>query len=217
MKYDVFLSHSSKDRADVDQVRSELQALGYRVCVDYDVLPEAAPDKVTGAGAAALTDAMRESASFIYVLAPGSLASQWMPWEMGFFDGARSKVFIWPTTDVLAYFVKDRGLLDHYPLVPIENRAEFLRDNLPRSTSRSSARSALCAQPEMQARPLQLFDFGLQKAAQEFSRQLPAVLADPMHVVHAATEIALTWWRWWGLLPAARPASETPRLAVKTA
>ena len=44
MEYDVFLSHSSKDRADVDRVRDELEALGYRVCVDYEVLPTITPE-----------------------------------------------------------------------------------------------------------------------------------------------------------------------------
>ncbi len=44
MEYDVFLSHSSKDRADVDRVRDEIEALGYRVCVDYEVLPTITPE-----------------------------------------------------------------------------------------------------------------------------------------------------------------------------
>lgn len=76
MEYDVFLSHSSKDRADVDRVRDELEALGYRVCVDYEVLPTITPEEVTRDTADALLEKMRECSSLVYVLSPGSASSQ---------------------------------------------------------------------------------------------------------------------------------------------
>lgn len=188
MKYDVFLSHSGKDRADVDQVRDELKALGYRVCMDYEVLPAEAPDKVTQDGAAGLVEAARDAAALVYVLSPGSANSQWLLWELGFFDGARGKVYVWPTNDVMEFFAAERGYLQRYPMVPVAGRHEFLDKNLPRPR-----------------RALRNFD--------GFPLRLPGTLATPLDVLNAATDFAFSWWRAWGLMPGGGTPSRTRQLA----
>lgn len=201
MKYDVFLSHSSQDRAAVNGVRDELAALGYRVCVDYEVLPAIRPEEVTRETADALLAAMRECASLIYVLSPGSASSQWMPWEMGFFDGATGTVFIWPVDGEAEAYAKDRRYVDLYPKVPLRGRKRFLEKYVPRARQPVVVACPPVAPLDFQPPIPPLFGFGQQKATEGFGQRLPAMMADPEQAMQAATEIALAWWRLWGLMP----------------
>ena len=201
MKYDVFLSHSSKDKSDVDRVRDELTGLGYRVCVDYDVLPAIRPEDVTSETANALVEAMRDCSSLIYVLSPGSASSQWMPWEMGFFDGANGTVFIWPVDGEAEAYAKDRRYVDLYAKIPVEGRREFLEEFLPREARPKVVACPPVAPVDFQPRPPKLFGFGQEKATEGFGQRLPAMMSDPEQAMQAATEIAIAWWRLWGLMP----------------
>ena len=158
MEYDVFLSHSSKDRADVDWVRDELEALGYRVCVDYEVLPTITPEEVTRDTADALFEKMRECSSLVYVLSPGSASSQWMPWEMGFFDGANGTVFIWPVN---------------------EEAEAYLEKHLPREPRPKVMECPPVAPVDFQPPLPPLFGIGQERATEGFRQRLPAMMLDP--------------------------------------
>ncbi|MBL8481687.1 MAG: toll/interleukin-1 receptor domain-containing protein [Rhodocyclaceae bacterium] len=200
MDYDVFLSHSSKDRTAVDRVKAELEGLGYRVCVDYEVLPEIDPQEVTRDTANALLEAMRECAALIYVLAPGAESSNWMPWEMGVFDGSRGRVFVWPEGGETEMYARDRRYTDLYPVVPAENRRAFLEKHLPRRV-RELAQVAPLRLDKFEPPQPQIFDYAQQMATAMFGRELPARLGDPGQAMQAVTEIWTAWWRLWGLLP----------------
>jgi len=209
MEYDVFLSHSSKDRADVDRVRDELKALGYRVCVDYEVLPTITSEEVTRDAADALLEKMRECSSLVYVLSPGSTSSQWMPWEMGFFDGANGTVFIWPVDEEAEAYAKERRYVDLYPKVPSTERKAYLEKHLPRELSPSVVACPLVAPADFQPPPPLLFGFGQQQATAGFGQRLPSMMLDPTQATQAATEILYAWWRLWGLMPPPqRPGGE---------
>ena len=209
MEYDVFLSHSSKDRADVDRVRDELEALGYRVCVDYEALPTITAEEVTRDTADELLKAMRDCSSLIYVLSPGSASSQWMPWEMGFFDGANGTVFIWPVDEEAEAYAKERRYVDLYPKVPATGRKEYLEKHLPRELSPAVVVCPPVAPVDFEPRPPALFGFGPKKATEGFGQRLPAMMLDPTQAMQAAIEIVQAWWRLWGLMPPAqRPGDE---------
>lgn len=209
MEYDVFLSHSSKDRADVDRVRDELEALGYRVCVDYEALPAITPEEVTRDTADELLKAMRECSSLIYVLSPGSASSQWMPWEMGFFDGANGTVFIWPVDEEAEAYAKERRYVDLYRKVPATGRKEYLEKHLPWELSPAVVVCPPVAPVDFEPRPPALFGFGPKKATEGFGQRLPAMMLDPTQAMQAAIEIVQAWWRLWGLMPPAqRPGDE---------
>lgn len=208
MQFDVFLSHSTIDRAIVDLVRNELQALGYRVFVDYEALPAVKPEEVTRETADALLRAMRVCASLVYVLSAHSAHSHWMPWELGFFDGARGRVFIWPVDDEAEMYAKDRRYVSLYPSVPRVGRTAFLRKHLPQAKTPA----ALPCPPLQPAEfwPLRppLFDHADQMMTGGYAQRLPGMIADPTQAMQAAGEIMLAWWRLWGLLPPPRRPGE---------
>jgi hypothetical protein len=201
MKYDVFLSHSTIDRAIVDQVRDELKALGYCVCVDYEALPAVKPEEVTRETADALLKAMRECSSLVFVLSANSASSHWMPWELGFFDGARGRVFIWPVGDGAEAWVKDCRYVNLYPAVPAARRRAFLKKHLPQGKAPTVV---TCPPPQpMDFVPVRppVFDYADKENTGVYARRLPAMSADPAQAMHAATEIIEAWWRLWGLMP----------------
>lgn len=209
MEYDVFLSHSSKDRADVDRVRDELEALGYRVCVDYEVLPTITPEEVTRDTADALLEKMRECSSLVYVLSPGSASSQWMPWEMGFFDGANGTVFIWPVDEEAKAYAKERRYVDLYQKVPATGRKAYLEKHLPREPRPKVMECPPVGPVDFQPPPPPLFGLGQERATEGFGQRLPAMMLDPTQAMQAATEILYAWWRLWGLMPPSqRPRDE---------
>lgn len=208
MQYDIFLSHSTIDRAIVDLVRNELTALGYRVFVDYEALPAVKPEEVTRETADALLQAMRECASLVYVLSAHSAGSNWMPWELGFFDGARGRVFIWPVDDEAETYAEDRRYVNLYPSVPRVGRKAFLRKHLPQE----KAPAVMPCPPPQPAdflpfRP-PLFDHADQMMTGGYAQRLPGMMADPAQAMQAASEIMLAWWRLWGLLPPPRRPGE---------
>jgi hypothetical protein len=96
---DVFLSHSSRDKRRVRRIRDDLVRQGFSVCLDLDVLPAVRPQDVTADTAEKLRRAMRECSALVYVVSAGSATSRWMPWELGYFDGFRGRVFVYPVDD----------------------------------------------------------------------------------------------------------------------
>lgn len=208
MKYDVFLSHSTMDRAVVDQVRDQLKALRYRVCVDYEALPKVRPENVTRQTADALLAAMRECSSLIYVLSANSANSHWMPWELGFFDGARGRVFIWPVDGEAESYAKDCRYVNLYPTIPAEGRKDFLQKYLPQE--RRSRREVGVEQMLDAFAPVAppLYDHANQMMTDGLAHRLPGLLADPRQSMQAMSEILTAWWRLWGLLPPPRRPGE---------
>lgn len=204
MQYDVFLSHSTIDRAIVDRVRNELQGLGYRVFVDYEALPAIRPEEVTRETADALLKAMRECSSLVYVLSANSASSHWMPWELGFFDGARGRVFIWPVDDEAETYAKDSRYVSLYPSVPSAGRKAFLRKHLPQEKAPTVVACPPVQPAEFVAFRPPLFDHADQMMTGGYAQRLPNMMADPAQAMQAASEIMLAWWRLWGLLPPPR-------------
>lgn len=204
MRHDVFLSHSTEDRALVDQVRDELKALGYRVCVDYEALPTVTPDEVTRETADALLAAMRECSSLVYVLSANSANSHWMPWELGFFDGARGRVFIWPVDDEAETYARDCRYVSIYPTVPKAGRTAFLARNLPQETAPAAAPGPPQQPPDFVPFIPPLFDHADQMMTGGYAQRMPRMMADPAQAAQAASEIMIAWWRLWGLLPPPR-------------
>ncbi|EJL6264635.1 toll/interleukin-1 receptor domain-containing protein [Vibrio cholerae] len=94
--YDIFLSHSSKDSELILGVKSTLEDLGYSVYVDWVDDAQLDRSKVNEATAAILRERMNASKSLFYVTTENAVASKWMPWECGYFDGVKEKVAILP-------------------------------------------------------------------------------------------------------------------------
>lgn len=94
--YDIFLSHSIRDADLILGMKGTFEDLGYSVYVDWIEDPQLDRSKVTPATADKLRQRMNSSKSLFYVTTTNADASQWMPWECGFFDGKKEKVAIVP-------------------------------------------------------------------------------------------------------------------------
>lgn len=94
--YDIFLSHSSKDKELIAGLKLILNDLGYSVYVDWND-PELDPDNVTPRTAAVLRERMACCKSLLYAFSENASNSKWMPWELGFFDALKqSRVAVLP-------------------------------------------------------------------------------------------------------------------------
>jgi len=95
-KYDIFLSHSSKDAEIILGVKGVLEDLGYTVYVDWVDDPQLDRSSVNKGTASALRERMKCCNSLFFVTTGNSGSSKWMPWECGYFDGMKEKVAIVP-------------------------------------------------------------------------------------------------------------------------
>lgn len=97
LEFDIFLSHSYLDKKTVYGVYKDFEMLGYKTYVDWIVDPNLDRDNITKATAEILRLRMKQSKCLIYATSSNVIASQWMPWELGYMDGLKkSKVAVFP-------------------------------------------------------------------------------------------------------------------------
>lgn len=89
-KYDIFLSHSSKDKEVVNTLYAMFNECGYTVYVDW--LDDLGLDRnnVTIKTANILKQRMDNSRGLSCVVSPNLPKSIWCPWEIGYFDGKKN-------------------------------------------------------------------------------------------------------------------------------
>lgn len=97
--FDVFLSHSYLDAADILALKTDLEGRKLSVYVDWLEDQQLDRSKVTPATAQALKSRMRQCRSLFYAASESAAHSKWMPWELGHFDALRGKVAIVPILD----------------------------------------------------------------------------------------------------------------------
>lgn len=121
-RFDIFLSHRFLDAPYVLLLRDYLESLGYSVFVDWIEEPELDRERVTKKTAARLRSIMGRSKSLLFAVSENSLASKWMPWELGYFDGSGGRVAIVPITERRTESETYRGqeYLGLYPYVTME-------------------------------------------------------------------------------------------------
>ena len=86
--FDVFLSHSFRDAVLILGLKRVLEADGLSVYVDWIADPQLDRTKVNATTAANLRERMKRCRSLVYATSQNASTSRWMPWELGFFDGA---------------------------------------------------------------------------------------------------------------------------------
>ena len=116
-RFDVFLSHSTRDAEIVLGVKAVLVGQGKTSYVDW--IEDRGLDRthVTPATAATLRRRMEQCSSLLYVHTENSGDSKWMPWELGYFDGHNGAVAIFPVTRVRLDEFKGQEYLGLYPYV----------------------------------------------------------------------------------------------------
>jgi hypothetical protein len=103
--FNVFLSHSIRDKEIVIGAKRLLEQAGQTVYVDWVVVPNLDRSRVTGATAEKLRKRMRQCTSLLYLYSRHSQSSRWMPWELGYFDGHNGNVAVLPV-------IPDQGKLN---------------------------------------------------------------------------------------------------------
>ncbi len=96
-EFDIFLSHSTKDKELVVGTKLILEDLGYSVYIDWIEDPKMDRSKVSKKTAEVLQKRMHKCKSLFYAISDNSNDSKWMPWECGYFDGIKDgKVAVLP-------------------------------------------------------------------------------------------------------------------------
>ena len=114
--FDIFLSHSYKDKVPIRGVAKWLMELKYTVYVDWINDKELNRSRVNADTARRLQERMRNCRSLLFATTENSSNSKWMPWELGFMDGITAgRVAILPVTDAPTF--DGQEYLGMYPYV----------------------------------------------------------------------------------------------------
>ena len=106
--YDIFLSHSYKDRLTVAGLAKHLESqYGYDVYIDWIEDSSLDRSNVSKLTAQVIRNKMQRCRCLFYVTSANSSSSKWMPWELGLMDGMKEKVAICPLT-------KEQNSSDNY-------------------------------------------------------------------------------------------------------
>jgi len=98
--YDIFLSHSYKDAILILNLKRDIEALGFSIYVDWVDDPQLDRSDVTPGTAEIIRKRIDSSKCLIYVPSENSSGSKWMPWELGYADGAKTgKAAILPISE----------------------------------------------------------------------------------------------------------------------
>lgn len=114
--FDVFLSHSSNEPEEILLgIKGYLNDAGLSVYVDRYTDPQLSPEEVTPETVETLRARLRASRSLLYVYSHHSKLSRWMPWELGFMDGADRRIGIAPVVQTARNTFHGEEYLDLYP------------------------------------------------------------------------------------------------------
>lgn len=97
-KFDIFLSHSFLDKAEIQGLYQELTDFGYSVYVDWIVDPHLDRTNVTKESATLVRQRMKNSKSLLLAVSTNATMSKWIPWELGYVDGNTNKCAIIPVS-----------------------------------------------------------------------------------------------------------------------
>lgn len=119
--YDIFLSHSTKDKELVAGTKLILEDLGFSVYIDWIEDPQMNRGNVTKETAELLQKRMQNCKSLFYAFSTNSNESRWMPWECGYFDGIKNgKVAVLPISNVERKSFKGTEYLGLYYYITIQ-------------------------------------------------------------------------------------------------
>ncbi|MBV2196693.1 MAG: toll/interleukin-1 receptor domain-containing protein [Flavobacterium sp.] len=97
-KFDIFLSHSFLDKAEVQGLYQELTDFGFSVYVDWIVDPHLDRANVTKESATLVRERMKNSKTLLLAISTNATMSKWIPWELGYVDGNTNKCAIIPVS-----------------------------------------------------------------------------------------------------------------------
>lgn len=123
-QYDLFISHSFKDRDLIIGLYYLFKTAGYKVYIDWIDDKEVDRNNVTAITAQLLKQRIRASKGMAYISTANSTTSKWCPWELGVSDGLKGKVCILP---VMESRFKGQEYLGLYPYLDYERNQDKSR------------------------------------------------------------------------------------------
>lgn len=115
-EYDIFLSHSYKDKKAVAGLLDLLsKEYNYTIYVDWIEDKELNRDNVNRETAQRLRERMKNCRCLLYATSDNATYSKWMPWEVGLMDGINGKVAICPFVSASNPSFKGQEYLSIYP------------------------------------------------------------------------------------------------------
>ncbi len=125
--YDLFVSHSFKDKDLVIGLRYKFKQCGYKAYVDW--IDDHTLDRkaVTPRTAEIIRNRLDHCQGLAYVATANSTSSKWCPWELGLADGKIGRACILPVMDESFKGSEYLGLYPYmeYAKVSNSNRYEF--------------------------------------------------------------------------------------------
>lgn len=116
--FDIFLSHSSKDKQLILGVKQFIEDSGYSVYIDWVDDPQLDRANVNVQTADVLRTRMKQSKFLLYIDSNNANASKWMPWELGYFDGYKpNKIGILPIRQNPEGYYTGQEYLGLYPKI----------------------------------------------------------------------------------------------------
>lgn len=128
-QFDIFLSHSYKDKAYIKGLFLELTSMGYSVYVDWIIDSHLNRQNVDKHTVSHIRKRMRQSKALIYATSENSSTSKWMPWELGYMDGETQKCAILPITDYEKSVFIGQEFLSVYPYITKEAVNRLVQHN----------------------------------------------------------------------------------------
>ena len=117
--YDLFISHSFKDKDLVIGLYHLFTVAGYNVYIDWIDDPALDRNSVTAGTAATIRRRIACSKGLSYISTGNSTTSKWCPWELGVADGMHNRVCILPIMNSTKNF-KGQEYLGLYPYLAYE-------------------------------------------------------------------------------------------------
>ena len=96
--YDIFLSHSFRDKDLVVGIAELFEKFNYTVYLDWREDSQLNRATVNRETANTLKDRMSSSSALFFVPTDHAIESKWMLWELGFMDGKNGKAAVFPIT-----------------------------------------------------------------------------------------------------------------------
>jgi hypothetical protein len=130
LQYDVFLSHSTKDKNIIKHIKDVLELrFGISVYIDWDEDAGTSRDEM----AETVKDAMNRSKTFLIVKTDNSDESSWVPWETGYFDNKdKEKIGVLLIEDDDTAFNQEtfqhREFLKSYVILGPEDSIDFINN-----------------------------------------------------------------------------------------
>lgn len=123
-KFDVFLSHSSKDKEAIIKLKAMLNRQGLTVYIDWIEDRNALKRELTSVDTArAITERINHSRAVLYVLSETGLTSVWTPWELGYAQALGKKICVLP----MGTNIKAPEYLDIYNRAVVEEDKVFVK------------------------------------------------------------------------------------------